>query len=469
MKLEKKYGLFTAISMVVGIVIGSGIFFKAQDILIYTGGNVLLGVLAWIIGGIIMVIFSATFAGYATKFEKVNGVVDYSEAIVGKKYGYMIGWFLTTIYYPAMTAVLAWVSARYTLNLFGSNDITGGLCIALALLYMVGAYSLNMLAPKISGKFQVSCTVIKLIPLIIMAIVGSIAGLFNGTTIENLKAVSSTKGSIDGIFGGICAAAFAYEGWIIATSINSEIKDSKKNLPKALIFGSLVVMLIYVAFFIGISSSASVDTIINDGATVAFTNLFGKFAGTILNVFIVISCLGTLNGLMIGNARSMYSISNRNEKTDIEMFKQVDKVTNAPHNSGAVTLLFCGIWFFFFYGANLMEKPIFGIFSFDSSELPIITVYALYIPIFICYLFKNWKNESIKIKMLNILAIIAAIFMIVCAIYAHGIKPLLASLQNGSFSFPVLFYLIVFIVIMSIGVIILIRKNKDSQNIKETE
>ena len=79
MKLEKKYGLFTAISMVVGIVIGSGIFFKAQDILIYTGGNVLLGVLAWIIGGIIMVIFSATFAGYATKFEKVNGVVEITE------------------------------------------------------------------------------------------------------------------------------------------------------------------------------------------------------------------------------------------------------------------------------------------------------------------------------------------------------------------------------------------------------
>lgn len=465
MKLEKKYGLFTAISMVVGIVIGSGIFFKAQDILIYTGGNVLLGVLAWVIGGIIMIIFSATFAGYATKYEKVNGVVDYSEAIVGKKYGFLIGWFITTIYYPAMTAVLAWVSARYTLNLFGNTDITGGLCIALALLYMVGTYSLNMLAPKISGKFQVSCTIIKLIPLIIMAIIGTIAGLFNGTTIENLKAVSQAKGSIDGIFGGICAAAFAYEGWIIATSINSEIKDSKKNLPKALIFGSLIVMIIYVTFFIGISSSASVDTIINDGATVAFTNLFGKFAGTILNVFIVISCLGTLNGLMIGNARSMYSISNRGEKTDMETFKQVDKITNSPHNSGAITLLFCGIWFFYFFGANLVDKPIFGVFSFDSSELPIITVYALYIPIFMFYLIKNWKTDSIKFKVLNILSIIAAIFMIICAMYAHGIKPLMNSLENGQFSFPVLFYLIIFGIIMGIGIFILL-KSKNKNNIE---
>lgn len=457
--LNKKYGLLTAISMIVGIVIGSGIFYKAQDILVYTNGNVLLGVLAWIIGGLSMIVFASTFALYASKYEKVNGVVDYSEAIVGKKFGFMMGFFIATIYFPAMTSVLAWVSARYTLNLFGYYDSSSGLCVSLALLYMVISYVINILTPKISGKFQVSSTVIKLIPLIIMAVVGTIAGLFNGVTIDNLKQVSHTS-SITGIFGAICACMFAYEGWIIATSINSEIKDSKKNLPRALIIGSLIVMVIYVMFFIGISSSTSVDNIISNGSTVAFTALFGKFAGTIINVFVVISCLGTLNGLMLGNVRTMYSISNRGEKTDSEIFKQVDKVTNVPNNSGAFALLFSSLWFFYFYGANLSDKNIFGIFSFDSSELPIITTYSLYIPIFICYLVKNFNVINIKEKILNIVSIILAIFMVVCAFYAHGIKPYLDAKENGLFSFPVLFYLIIFILIMGIGFIYMIYKEK---------
>ncbi len=123
-QLKKKYGLFTAICMVVGIVIGSGVFFKAQDVLTETNGDAAQGVLAWIIGGIIMVVMSATFAVMATKYEKVNGVVDYAEAACGSKYAFMIGWFLSFIYYPAMTSVLAWVSARYTVvAIFGVKSI----------------------------------------------------------------------------------------------------------------------------------------------------------------------------------------------------------------------------------------------------------------------------------------------------------------------------------------------------------
>ena len=119
MKLEKKYGLFTAICMVVGIVIGSGVFFKAQNILNTTGGNMTLGILAWIIGGVIMLICACTFAVMATKYEKVNGIVDYAEVTVGKGYAYHVGWFLSLIYYPTLTSVLAWLSARYFGELFG--------------------------------------------------------------------------------------------------------------------------------------------------------------------------------------------------------------------------------------------------------------------------------------------------------------------------------------------------------------
>ena len=74
-KLQRKYGLFTAICMVVGTVIGSGLFFKAQNVLVATKGNLPIGIAAWLISGLIMIICSVQFALMATKYEKINGVV----------------------------------------------------------------------------------------------------------------------------------------------------------------------------------------------------------------------------------------------------------------------------------------------------------------------------------------------------------------------------------------------------------
>ena len=105
-KLTKKYGLFTAIAMVVGIVIGSGVFFKAQDILTRLQGNMPLGILAWIIGGLVIVGCATTFAVMASKYEHCGGPVDYAEATCGKTYAYIMSWFLAIVYYPAITSVL---------------------------------------------------------------------------------------------------------------------------------------------------------------------------------------------------------------------------------------------------------------------------------------------------------------------------------------------------------------------------
>ena len=76
----------------------------------------------------------------------------------------MVAWFLATIYYPAMTSVLVWVTARYTGVLFGW-DITGANVMTLGMIYLVGILAVNAFAPVLAGKLQVSTTVIKLIPL----------------------------------------------------------------------------------------------------------------------------------------------------------------------------------------------------------------------------------------------------------------------------------------------------------------
>ena len=448
--------------MVVGIVIGSGVFFKAQDILKHTSGNMLLGILAWVIGGIVMIICAANFANFATKYVKVNGIVDYAEVAVGPRYAYMTGWFLSTVYFPAMTSVLAWVSARYTLVLFNPEaDITSGLCMALGAFYLCAVYAMNILSPKLAGKFEVSATVIKLIPLAVIVVVGTVVGLANGNTTEAFaNSVHQTGGDFTGVFSGIAAAAFAYEGWSIATSINAELKNPKKNLPIALVVGTAIIMAVYILYFVGLTGGASVDVLRHDGSPAAFKNLFGNFGGTVMNAFVVISCLGTLNGLMLACTRSFYSIAVRGCGPKPKTFSAVDSQTNMPSNSGVLALLFCGAWFFYFYAANL-TKPVFGLFSFDSSELPIITIYAIYIPIFVMFIIKEGKKNIFKNMIMPIFATVASVFMVFVAIYAHGIKPYLNAAENGEFAFPVLFYLIVFAVIMIVGAIFYQKKEKN--------
>lgn len=487
MKLEKKYGLFTAICMVVGIVIGSGVFFKAQNILNATGGNMTLGVIAWIIGGIIMMICACTFAIMAAKYEKVNGVVDYAEVTVGKGYAYHVGWFLSIIYYPTLTSVLAWLSARYFGELFGFS-LSSPEVMTLGATFMILAFVLNSIAPKLAGKIQVSTTIIKLIPLILMAVVGTIYGLFKTTLsykvvdgvvvkdgvtqmqilIENFKHVGDSGFSI--LFASVVSTAFAYEGWIVATSINAELKNSKKNLPIALFVGSIIIVLVYVLYYIGIAGGSSIEVLQVGGAPYAFLQIFGDFFGTILKVFVVISCLGTLNGLMLGCTRGLYALASRDLGPNSKVLKHIDPETNMPTNSSVLGLFLTAAWYLYFYIANLSSDASFGFFSFDSSELPTVTTYALYIPIFIMMIKKEKNNLGVlKGIIMPALSICCCLFMIVAAIYAHGITPFMNAYKEHKLSCPIIAYLIVFALVMILGSIFYIKGKPNDDKIENNQ
>lgn len=452
-KLNKKYGLWTAVAMVIGIVVGSGVFFKAEKILTATGGNLPIGIIAWIIGGIIMVVCAYTFSVMATKYEYVNGVVDYAEATVGKTFGYYIAWFMAMIYYPSLTSVLAWLTARYMCVLLGWS-IVGGEAFALAGFFLVLSYAINALSPILAGKLQVSTTIIKLIPLALMAVFGTIKGLTSGMIIENFTTVSSTVSSGKALFTAVTATAFAYEGWIIATSINSELRDSKKNLPKALVLGTIFIVAIYILYYIGLAGAVSNADMMASGETgakLAFTTVFSNIGGTLIFVFVVISCFGTLNGLMLACTRGVYAMATRNRGFKPEVFKQVDIHTNMPTNSSIFGVLVAAAWLLYFYGANLADTSWFGSLSFDSSELPIITLYLSYIPIFIIFMMKEKDLPAFKRFVMPSLAVCGCIFMCVAAVAAHGKA--------------VIGYLVIFAIIMFIGAMYSVEQKPEPERV----
>lgn len=376
--LERKYGIWTATAMVIGIVIGSGVFFKADDVLKASGGSLPTALTAWLIGGSIMVVTAFVFAKIATRIERVNGLVDYFEEAYGREAGYLVAWFMTFVYYPTLVAVLAWVSANYTAGLLGLAQGVWWL----AGFYLVFFFLLNIFSPVLAGRWQVSATVIKLIPLALVAVVGMVTGLVSGLTFENFAETAGNVSGGGGLAVATLATAFAYEGWIIATSINAELKDAKRTLPKALFFGSAAVVIIYMLYYLGISGVLTNERVIaaGDGAPVEVVSLiFGRLGGTLLTVFVIVSCLGTLNGLIMGASRGMFAIASRGLGPKPEFFAAIDPRTNSTRNSAILGFILSTGWLTVWYG-NFAGW--FGKFM-DISELPIAFLYVIYISLYI--------------------------------------------------------------------------------------
>lgn len=453
-ELKRKYGLFTAICMVVGIVIGSGVFFKAGKVLQNNNGSMAGSLLTVVLVGAVMTVCTYVFSLLAQRHAHVNGIIDYAEATCGPMYAYGLGWFLSTIYYPSLTSCLAWISAQYTCELF-AWDVTSDIHVAIGAFYLIAGYALNALSPKIAGKFQVSTTVIKLIPLGIMALVGTVAGLINGKTVaslgESATAVGGTAGG--GIFAAAVAFAFAYEGWIIATSINAELKNAKRNLPIALIVGSLIVVAVYLFYFLGLTGALTTEEMMASPniPKEAFSKLFGSpVFGTVVYVFIVISCLGTMNGLMLGCSRGMYSVAARGQGPAPHIFAEVDKESNMPTNSAIVGLLFCGFWFMQ-WELGLIRGVLPDIIAWENDELPIITLYASYIPIFIVLMIRGRDLHPVKRFVMPALAIVGCIFMVYAAFSSYKIQAI--------------YYLIVSTVVLLIGM--LFYRGKEGRTVLE--
>jgi APA family basic amino acid/polyamine antiporter len=379
-KPQKKYGFITASALVVGIVIGSGVFKSAGSVLAAAGGKLSTAILAWIIGGLIMIVSSYAFSLVAVRVEKNSGIVDYVEEAAGEKIGYLVAWFMNFVYYPTLIGILAWLGGSITSSLFSFSSESA--TWLLASVYLLSTYLLSFISPILAGKWQVSATIIKLIPLVLIAVVGLFYGFINGTTIDNFTHVASNS-QVGSLAKAVAITAFAYEGWIIATTINSELINAKKNLPKALLVGSILVTLLYLLFFVGLSGVLSNNRVIElsgslDTTVEAAKILFGQLFGNAVVVLVLVSVLGTLNGLVMGGVRGMYAISVRNKGPKPEVFVKLSN-NDATINSGIISMiatLFWGIvWFGNFkgwWGNNFM----------DTSVLPIVFLYAIYIIVY---------------------------------------------------------------------------------------
>ena len=417
-KLEAKYGLFTAISMVIGQVIGSGIFFKVDDVLLSTQGNVLAGLFGFLIVGISVVFAGISMANYAELLPKDGGILNYVNYRFGESASYFVGWIYMSLFYPSLTAVLFTVSGIYIAHLLAEFMNFEPTFLHFALIGFVNLiifFFINIFRPKSSGIFQQMTTVLKVLPLIFIASLG-ILSLFKGEVSEVNTFTQMGSGLQNQSFILLVAASFipisfAFDGWYIATQISGEIKNSSKNLPKALIIGTVSVMVIYIAYYLGIVFRMSGEEIIQlkDTYITEFARKAASNSGAILmQLFIIISVLGTSNGLLLATIRVPYQFSNLEKSKKFLNLNKVDEKAKMPVNSAifgtSCIVFYLAIYYLTNTNSFFTEK------NFDLSAIPIIFIYlvngTLFLGLFQLFRKKVFSRNSFFKKIITVIAVL---------------------------------------------------------------
>lgn len=217
--------------------------------------------------------------------------------------------------------------------------------------------------------------------------------------------------------------AFSMDGWYIATQISGEVKNSEKNLPKALILGTVIVLLVYVFYYLGIVSALSAQQILSlkDGYITEFARKLGSDQGALLmQLFIIISVLGTCNGLVLANTRVPYQFYNLKYAKKFLNLNKIHEKTQTPINSALVGFGLVVFYLVIFYATNVL--PFFTERDYDISAIPITFIYIVNLSLFLglIHIFRTQKvkgNSFFKYIML-VFAILGTGLVIIGTLFA---------------------------------------------------
>lgn len=326
-ELKKNLGISTAMATVVGCVIGSGVFFKPQAIYTATGGAPGLGMLAWLITGLVCIAAAMTFAEVAIMIPRTGGMVAYLEEAFGKKVGFLAGWMQSILFYPAMIAALAVIFAEQA-TLFVGESFRLPIAIGAIILIII----LNNLGSAVGGGVQIIFTICKLIPLILLMIFGFLRG--SGANPIFTPMVSDGLNPAVVLGQLMVAVLFAFEGWTNVGAIAGEMKNPGKDLPIAIIGGVSAIMAVYFAINLAYLWVLPANELMNlpAPASAVAIAIFGDIGGKIISVGIMISVLGATNGFVLSGSRVAYSLA---EEGTLPFSSQLAKLNKAqvPTNS----------------------------------------------------------------------------------------------------------------------------------------
>lgn len=303
-RLKKNISLTAAISVVVGCVIGAGVFFKPYAIYQATGGAPGMGMLAWIAGGLASIFAALTFAEVAVLIPKTGGMVAYISEVYNEKLGFLAGWMQVVIFYPAF---LAGYGVKVGTEL--AEYIGEGWVLPVAMLVIITLVFLNSLGTKTAGNIQIVSTVCKLIPLVLLMVFGFILGEGGHPIFTPLVAEGKNPGAVLG--STLLAVLFAFEGWTNVGALAGEMKNPGRDLPRAIVGGVSIIMAVYFLInmaYLWVLPADQLMQLESPAAAVAAV-IFGKTGGLLIKTGIIISVIGAANGFLMSGSRVAFHLA----------------------------------------------------------------------------------------------------------------------------------------------------------------
>lgn len=337
-ELKRDLGTWAAIAIVIGTVIGSGIFLVPKT-MIQKVGSVEMVFAVWVVGGLLSLAGALSYAELAAAIPEAGGEYAYLREAYGPLWGYLYSWTQMWVGKSGSIATLASGFYLYLANFFpsltvpffsanvpllGEMTFLNGQVIGIVLILLLAW--LNYCGVKLGGDVQVAITVLKVV--LIVAIV--LAGLAFG---QKHAPAESSIGTLtfSGFIAALVAALWAYDGWNNVSMVSSEIREPQRNLPLALIGGTLAVAAIYLlanaAYFYVLAPAevASVDRV----ASEMMRRIFSNAGANSVAIAAMISMFAALNGSILAGSRVPYAAAREGY-----FFRGIAKVTPQYHTPG---------------------------------------------------------------------------------------------------------------------------------------
>lgn len=325
---RRSVGFLQGLAIVVGMIIGSGIFLK-PSIVLGDAGSPILALIAWVFGGMVTLCSALSIAEIASNIPRAGGLYVYLEELYGEKIGFLLGWVQSVISYPASVAAQAIAFATYSAYFI---PMTAWQQRFLGMGVLALLLAMNILSTRCGGAIQVVATVGKLIPVIAILGIGLFSGIAPGASGLSGELIGQGGG---GIGAAILGTLWAYDGWIGVTNMAAEMKDPKKNLPKVISIGIIFVIVIYAAFNIVLFNALPANQLAasaTPGADAAVA-LFGQGGATFLAVGIMISVFGALNGYLMTAARVPQAMAERRQLPLSDVLGKLHPKFGTPANA----------------------------------------------------------------------------------------------------------------------------------------
>jgi amino acid transporter len=293
--IEARLGLWDAVSIIVGIIIGVGIFQNPSRIFELAPGP-WLGLGVWALGGLLALLGAFCFAELASTYPRSGGEYVYLTRAYGPLAGFLFGWAQLTVIRPGSIGALAYIVAERGANLW---DLNGAETFLLAVGSVLVLTAINILGVTLGKNTQNLLTLAKVAGLMLIVVVGfgwGHAPVSGGETLS--------EGKANWFAGAMIFALWAYSGWHEAAYIVAEIKDNRRNIPLALILGTTAVIAIYLAINAALLYGVGFDGARQTNAPEQVLSLaWGGYGSRGISILIMVSALGAINGMVFTTAR----------------------------------------------------------------------------------------------------------------------------------------------------------------------